>query len=65
MITIKSVIAIDTNVILYGFDEDLQSAKKLTALDIIGAYPHFSSQVLSEVINVCHKKMEIQQEQIN
>lgn len=56
MITIKASVAIDTNIILYCFDQDLNATKKLTALDIISGFPIFSSQVLSEVINVCHKR---------
>jgi predicted nucleic acid-binding protein len=56
MITIKSSVAIDTNIILYGFDANLNAAKKLVALEIIGGFPDFSSPVLSEVINICHKR---------
>lgn len=58
MITIKSSSAIDTNVIIYCFDEDLSSAKKLSALNIINQTPYFSSQVLSEVINIFHKRLK-------
>jgi predicted nucleic acid-binding protein len=56
MTTIKASVAIDTNIILYCFDEDLNAAKKLIALDILSCFPSFSSQVLSEVINICHKR---------
>ncbi len=56
MITIKNTVAIDTNIILYCFDENTQAAKKVLALDIITGFPNFSSQALSEVINICHKR---------
>lgn len=56
MITIKASVAVDTNIILYCFDENLLSPKKITALDIVSGSPGFSTQVLSEVINVCHKR---------
>lgn len=52
----KSSIAIDTNIIIYCFDENLHSSKKIAALNIISQSPAFSSQVLSEVINICHKR---------
>lgn len=57
MITIKPNVAIDTNIIIYAFDENLYAPKKLIALEIIrNDLPTFSSQVLSEVINICHKR---------
>ncbi|NJL12550.1 MAG: PIN domain-containing protein [Microscillaceae bacterium] len=48
--------AIDSNIILYVLDSDEASLKKQVALEIISTVPFFSSQSLSEVINVCHKR---------
>jgi predicted nucleic acid-binding protein len=55
MTTIEHI-AIDSNIILYALDEDNNNPKKNIALEIISDNPFFSSQSLSEVINVCHKR---------
>lgn len=56
MITNKQSTAIDTNIIIYAFDENLSSPKRLVALDVITATPVLSSQVLSEIVNILHKR---------
>jgi len=53
MTTIK--IALDSNVILYALDEQ-ESDRKLTALNLFQHSPYFSSQTLSEILNVCKKR---------
>jgi predicted nucleic acid-binding protein len=50
-------ICIDTNVILYAIDENIQSqGKRDVSLDILKKKPFFSGQSLSEFINVCRKR---------
>ena len=53
---IKQFIAVDTNIIFYALDEDFSSQKKLIALDLIANTPVISSQVVSEIVNILHKR---------
>jgi len=57
-------IALDSNIILYAFDEDNSNHKNQIALRLIRNGPTFSSQVLSEVVNVFNRRWRFSKERI-
>jgi predicted nucleic acid-binding protein len=52
----NKMIAVDSNIILYALDENESNFKKEMSLEIMRDKLFFSSQSLSEVINVCRKR---------
>lgn len=52
-------IALDTNVLLYLHDSDQHSFKKNTAEELVASNPIVSTQVISEYLNVCHKRFKL------
>jgi predicted nucleic acid-binding protein len=52
----SDLIAIDSNVMLYALNENEEDEKRLISLQTISNLPFISSQSLSEVINVCHRR---------
>jgi predicted nucleic acid-binding protein len=60
----SKIIAIDSNIFLYALDTTL-TIKGETALHLILENDAiFSTQVLSEVVNVCHKRWKFSKEQL-
>ena len=57
-------VAVDSNIVLYAFDKDETSYKNKIALDLIQHGPTFSSQVLSEVVNVFNRRWKFSKENI-
>lgn len=60
----NSSIAVDSNIILYAFDKDETNYKNQIALQLIQDSPCFSSQVLSEVVNVFNRRWKRSKEEI-
>jgi len=56
-------IAVDSNVVLYALDEQ-ESDRKQIALTLFQDSPYFSSQTLSEVLNVCRKRWKFSKEKL-
>jgi len=57
--TTSNRIALDTNILLYLHDSDQQSLKKNTAEELVASNPIVSTQVISEYLNVCHKRFKL------
>lgn len=57
-------VAVDSNIVLYAFDKDETSYKNQIALNLIQDGPTFSSQVLSEVVNVFNRRWKFSKESI-
>lgn len=51
---------VDTNIVIYAFDAS--NAKGIIAKDLIISKPFISTQVLSETISVCLKKLKLGKE---
>ena len=62
MLTIMSKVFIDSNIVLYLLDTDL--LKQKVAGEILLSNPFLSSQVLTEVANVCKRKFKYSKEEI-
>ncbi|MDO5524188.1 MAG: PIN domain-containing protein [Bacteroidia bacterium] len=58
-----SNVALDSNIVLYALDKE-QSERKMRSLELILPNPFISSQVLSEVINVCRKRWKFDKEKL-
>ena len=58
-LTIMNKIALDTNVLIYLLDDDEASFKRKKANQLIAASPFISPQVISEYLNVCHRKLKM------
>lgn len=54
-----SKIAIDTNILIYLHEINPVSDKRLIASELVSNGPLISSQVVSEYLNVCHKRLKM------
>jgi predicted nucleic acid-binding protein len=54
-----SKIALDTNILIYLHDANEQSDKRKKANELIASGPFISSQVVSEYLNVCQKRLKL------
>ncbi len=52
-------IALDTNVLIYLHEINPGSEKRLIANELIAGSPLISSQVVSEYLNVCNKRLKM------
>ena len=57
-----SRIALDTNILIYLHDINDSSQRKITAELIAGSSPVIFSQVVSEYLNVCNKRLKMSKE---
>ena len=55
--------AVDSNVVLYPCLPK-HTRRKSTSLELLRHRPHFSSQTLSEVINVCRKRWKFSKDKL-
>lgn len=55
LITLNEKVAVDTNIVIYAI-ENQDSVKKNIALELFMLKPYISNQVISESINVLHRK---------
>lgn len=51
--------ALDTNVLIYLHDAGEESPKRKKANQLVALNPIISSQVISEYLNVCHKRLKM------
>lgn len=56
---IMNKVAVDTNVLIYLHEIDEKSKKRRIANELIIGSPFISSQVVSEYLNVCNKKLKM------
>lgn len=54
-----SKIAIDTNILIYLHEINPVSDKRLIASELVSDGPLISSQVVSEYLNVCHRRLKM------
>jgi predicted nucleic acid-binding protein len=57
--TMTERIALDTNILLFLHDTNQQSVKKNIAEELVSSNPIISTQVISEYLNVCHKRFKL------
>jgi len=57
----KDNIFVDSNIVIYVFDNDLP--KKSKAIELIKRSPFISPQVLIESMNICIRKLKLSKEQ--
>jgi predicted nucleic acid-binding protein len=60
----SKIIAIDSNIFLYALDTTLTTKGEIALHLILENDAVFSTQVLSEVVNVCHKRWKFSKEQL-
>jgi predicted nucleic acid-binding protein len=59
---IMSKIAVDTNILIYLHEIDPESGKRRIANELIADGPLISSQVVSEYLNVCRRRLKMTKE---
>ncbi len=59
MIILENKFAVDTNILIYLFDQE-ETHKRLVAQACITKFPKVSSQVVSELINVVKRKLNLE-----
>lgn len=57
-----SKVAVDTNVLIYLHELNPDSDKRRIASELIADGPVISSKVVSEYLNVCHKRLKMTKE---